>query len=174
VSVGQSVCEVDLECCECGCLGTGGPPFRFGSFDGEVDELGGGLFVGEVAAGLDRLADLAVHGLDRVGRVDNAAQLVGQREERRDVLPVAPPALGDHRVALAPGLVEALELGLGGLGIGGAVDRPERGRDLAPVLVGHVAQRAPDLVDDAGLHPGLGEDGRDRFGEAGQAVDAGD
>jgi len=67
VSVGQSVSEVDLEGCECGCPGAGGPPFRFGSFDGEVDELGGGLFVGEVAAGLDRLADLAVHGLDRVG-----------------------------------------------------------------------------------------------------------
>jgi hypothetical protein len=32
-----------------------------------VDELGGGLFVGEVAAGLDRLADLAVEVLDAVG-----------------------------------------------------------------------------------------------------------
>jgi hypothetical protein len=89
---------------------------------------------GKVAAGLDRLADLAVHGLDRVGGVDDAAQLVGQRQERRDVLRVAPPGLGDHRVAPAPLLVEALELGLGGVGGGGGVDRLERCRDLAPVL----------------------------------------
>jgi hypothetical protein len=29
-------------------------------------------------------------------------------------------------------------------------------------------------MDDAGLNPGLGEDGLDRFRKAGQAVDAGD
>ena len=29
-------------------------------------------------------------------------------------------------------------------------------------------------MDDAGLHPGLGEDGLDRLGKAGQAVDAAD
>jgi hypothetical protein len=40
-----------------------------GALDGEVDELGGGLFVGEVAAGLDRLSDLAVEVLDAVGGV---------------------------------------------------------------------------------------------------------
>ena len=57
--------------------------------DGEVDELGGGLFVGEVPAGLDRLADLAVQRFDGVGGVDRAAQLGGQREERDDVLPGA-------------------------------------------------------------------------------------
>jgi putative transposase len=34
--------------------------FALGWHDREVDELGGGLFVGEVAAGLDALADLAV------------------------------------------------------------------------------------------------------------------
>jgi hypothetical protein len=38
-----------------------------GAQDGEVDELGGGLFVGEVPAGLDRFADLAVEVLDAVG-----------------------------------------------------------------------------------------------------------
>jgi hypothetical protein len=42
-------------------------PFAFGALDGEVDELGGGLFVGDVAAGLDALADLAAEVLDAVG-----------------------------------------------------------------------------------------------------------
>jgi hypothetical protein len=68
-----------------------------------------GLFVGEVAAGLDRLADLAVQALDRVGGVDRAAQLVGQRQERGDVFPAAPGVDGGG-VALAPLAVEALEL----------------------------------------------------------------
>src|SRR3954465_10395205 len=40
-----------------------------GAHQREVDELGGGLFVGEVPAGLDRLADLAVQALDCVGGV---------------------------------------------------------------------------------------------------------
>jgi hypothetical protein len=66
VSVGQSVSEVDLEASKCGGPVVGGPPFRFGPLNGEVDELGGGLLVGEVAAGLDRLAQLPVEGLDRV------------------------------------------------------------------------------------------------------------
>jgi len=55
--------------------------------------LGGGLFVGEVPAGLDRLADLAVQALDRVGGVDRAAQLVGQRDELGHVLPGRAPGL---------------------------------------------------------------------------------
>jgi hypothetical protein len=40
VSVGQSVSEVDLEASECCGPVVGGPPFRFGSLDGEVDEFG--------------------------------------------------------------------------------------------------------------------------------------
>ena len=35
-------------------------PFDLGADQREVDQFGGGLFVGEVAAGLDRFADLAV------------------------------------------------------------------------------------------------------------------
>src|SRR4051812_25537890 len=85
-SAWESVSEVDLE----GGAGRGpgavASPFGVGLDDREVDELGGGLFVGEVAAGLDRLADLAVQALDRVGGVDGASELVGQREERGHVL----------------------------------------------------------------------------------------
>jgi hypothetical protein len=52
-------------------------PFVVGADDGEVDELGGGLLVGEVPAGLDALSDLAVEVLDAVGGVDGASQLGG-------------------------------------------------------------------------------------------------
>src|SRR5215208_4845551 len=73
--VGESVSEVNLQRGEAGRPGANRAPLGFGAFDREVDELGGGLFVGEVSAGLDRLADLAVHGLDRVGGVHDAAQV---------------------------------------------------------------------------------------------------
>jgi hypothetical protein len=80
MSVGESVSEVDLEAAEGGGPVVGAPPLARGALDGEVDELGGGLFVGKVAAGLDALSDLAVEDLDAVGRVDRAAQLAGQGE----------------------------------------------------------------------------------------------
>src|SRR3954447_23862995 len=109
-SAWESVSEVDLE----GGAGRGpgavALPLGVGAHDCEVDELGGGLLVGEVSAGLDRLADLAVQALDRVGGVDRAAELVGQREERGDVLPAGAPGVDGRRVAAAPLGVEALEL----------------------------------------------------------------
>ena len=153
---------------------SGGAPLRLCPLDGEVDQLGRGLLVGEMPAGLDRLADLAVHRLDRVGRVDDLAQVLGQRQKRDDVLPAGPPTVGDHRVAGAPFLVEALELCERGFGVGGAVDRPQVLGQRPAVLVADVAHRGSDLVNDAGLHPGLGEDGLDRVREPGEAVDAGD
>src|SRR3954453_3801927 len=105
-SAWESVSEVDFEGgARCG------PravllPLGVGAHDREVDELGGGLFVGEVPAGLDRLADLAVQALDRVGRVDGLAQLVGQGHERHDVLPRGAPRVDGRRVARAPLAVE--------------------------------------------------------------------
>src|SRR4029453_11929648 len=139
MSVGESVSEVDLEAAQRGGPVVGAAPFALGSLDGEVDQFGGGLFVGEVAAGLDALADLAVEVLDAVGRVDRAAQLGGQCQEGDDVLPAGAPGGGDHGGLLAPLLIEGGERGLGGVGVDGAVDRPQVGRDLAPVGVGDEA-----------------------------------
>jgi hypothetical protein len=47
MSVGESVSEVDLEAAEGAGPVVGLAPFALGALDGEVDELGGGLFVGE-------------------------------------------------------------------------------------------------------------------------------
>src|SRR5215217_7316243 len=77
-ATGTMVSEVVFE----GSQGAGpaveGRPGGAGAQDGEADQLGGGLFVGEVSAGLDRLADVAVEVLDAVGN----------RYERRQMLPV--------------------------------------------------------------------------------------
>ena len=48
---GEAVCEVNLEARAGGCPGSVALPLGFGSDDREVDELGRGLFVGEVSAG---------------------------------------------------------------------------------------------------------------------------
>ena len=90
------------------------------------------------------------------------------------MLPVLAPSGRDHRVALAPLLFEALEFCEGVVGVGGGVDRPQVLGHGPAVAVVDVAQARSDLVDDAGLHPGLGEDGLDRLGEPAQSVDAGD
>jgi hypothetical protein len=97
------------------------------------------LFVGEVPAGLDALAGLAVEILDAVGGVDRAADVGRQREERGDVGPALPPGLGDHRILAAPELVELGEGMLGGLGIDCSVGGLQRSSDLFAVLVGDVA-----------------------------------
>jgi hypothetical protein len=58
---------VDFECEErCGPVACSCPG-RHGVVDGEIDELPCGVFVGEMALRLDRLAPLAVEGFDRVG-----------------------------------------------------------------------------------------------------------
>jgi len=54
-------------------------PLSLGAEDREVDELGRGLLVGEVSAGLDALSDLAVEVLDAVRGVDRTAEIGGQR-----------------------------------------------------------------------------------------------
>src|SRR3954469_16365994 len=173
-SAWESVSEVDLEGGAGRCPGAVALPFGVGAHDREVDELGRGLFVGEVSAGLDRLADLAVQALDRVGGVDGAAQVLGQREERDHVLPGRAPGLDGRRVAVAPVSLEGVELGERGLGVGGGVDRPQRGGDPFLVAVVDVAQRGADEVHDAGLYPGLRERRLDRLRETLEPVDAGD
>jgi hypothetical protein len=130
------------------------------------------LFVGEVAAGFDRLA--AVEVLDAVGGVDGASEVLGQREERRDLRPVRAPGLGDHGVALAPALIKARKCLLGRFDVDRAVDGLEVGGDAFLVAVGDVAHAAADLMHDAGLHPGLREDRLDRLRKALEPVDAGD
>ena len=69
---------------------------------------------------------------------------------------------------------ERVELGPGGLGVGGGVDRLERRGDRLAVAVAHEPHRGPDQVHHAGLHGRLGPGRLDRLGEPGQAVAAHD
>jgi hypothetical protein len=75
-----------------------------------------------------------------IRRVDHAADFLGERQERDHVLPGVQPGLGDDREPLTPLLVEALELGLGGVGVDGGVDRLEVPRHLLALATRHVFQ----------------------------------
>src|SRR5439155_4250319 len=101
----------------------------------------GGLLGREVSSGFDRLADLAVQRLDRVGRVDNTTNVGWKGEERDDVLPCLAPGLADHRVTLAPFALELSERVGGRVGVDRGVDRLQVLGDLAAVLVGDEAER---------------------------------
>src|ERR1700733_15788015 len=63
--------------------------------DGEKDNFEHCVVVWEVALGSQDFAELKVQGLDGVGRVEDAADLAGIREERHDLVPSAPPELDD-------------------------------------------------------------------------------
>ena len=123
----------------------------------------------------DRLADLAVQALDRVGRVDDLADLRREREERNHLLPLAAPAGDDRWVLLAPGaFLEHAKGGRGGLGAGRRVDRLQILRDCFALLPGRELHRVADQVDDAGLDDGIRKHGRDRLRKALEAIDNGD
>src|SRR5688500_7648674 len=82
--VGELVAEVDAEGGQRRAPVVGVAPLALGAGDGQEQQLAGGVLVGEAAAGLDVLADLAVQGFDRVGN----------RYERRQMLPVPSDRLG--------------------------------------------------------------------------------
>lgn len=82
------------------------------------------VVVGEVPAVPGDFAQLVVERLERVGGVDDLADLGREGEERDHALPGVAPHAGDRRVARAPGLVELVER-RGGAGLAvGAVDGP--------------------------------------------------
>ena len=152
----------------------GSGPLRDRVGDGEVDELSGGLLVGEVSFGLDRFPQLPVQGLNRIRRVDHATDFGGKGEKRDHVLPCVQPRLGDHRKPLSPFLIEALELLGSGVGVDRVVDRLEVPGDLLALAARHVLQAVADQMNNTRLHDGLGEDRLDRLREPLQAVDAAD
>jgi len=58
--------------------------------DREPNQSDRGVVVGEVASRVDHLADLHVQALDGVRRVDDAADLLGEGEERDHRFPGVP------------------------------------------------------------------------------------
>src|SRR5262245_17916743 len=91
-----------------------------------------------------------------------------------DALPVRPPRLRDHRVALAPFLFELGERGKGSLLGLSRIDQPQVADQRLAIDPGHEPRRAPDQVHDASLDDRLREHGLDRVREALEAIAADD
>ena len=99
-------------------LGSVAGAFVFDVADGQPEQLDHGVVVGEVAAVLDDLPELVVQRLDRVGGVDDLAELGRERQERDEPLPGVLPGRHRGRVLLA-------EVGLGE-GVAARRGRPRR------------------------------------------------
>ena len=82
--------------------------------------------------------------------------------------------MGDHREPLPPLLIEGLELGLGGVGVDGGVDRLQIPGDLLALAPRDVLQRRADQMHDTRLDRRAREDRLDRLREPLQTVDAAD
>src|SRR3954452_8318677 len=69
---------------------------------------------------------LRVQGFDCVGGVDDPPDRDGERKERDDLGPIAPPALGNRRVFAPPRAdIERVERHLAGFGVLCAIDGPQ-------------------------------------------------
>src|SRR5580692_8196694 len=66
-------------------------PFLLGVAQGKKEELGSGVIAREVALGADDFTQLEVEGLDCIGRVEDASDLVGEGKEGSCALPVTTP-----------------------------------------------------------------------------------
>ena len=80
--------------------------------------------------------------------VDDLSDLLGEGEERAQVIPVPAPMPADRGVLLIPAPGEAIQRGLGLLQGSSLIDRPEVFGDLFPVLPGYVGQAVTHHVDD--------------------------
>src|SRR5262249_56579498 len=89
-----------------------------------------------------------------------------------NLVPPRTPQLRDRRKPCPPFALESVERLARRLLVERRVDRAQRGDDLFAKVPAHVAQRAANHVDDAGLDDGFGEGGLDGLGKAGEPVAA--
>ncbi len=147
-------------------------PVRAPGDGGQVEDFEGCLVGREVASVTDRAAEPGVERLDRVGRVDDVAELLGELEERYELGPRPFPRQDHGRVLVGPFGRELRETSLSGRDGRCRVDGPQPFRDLAPVLLRRVPQRVAHEVHHACLHGDLGPHGPDGFGQALEAIAA--
>src|ERR1044072_3979356 len=114
--------------------------------------------------GFDDLPEPCVHTLERVRRVDHAANLRRKGEEGDDARPRSTPGRDDRRKALAPfPPLEGVERTQGEVGARRRVDRAERRRQRLPLFPIREVQALAQQMYDAGLQRRPWEDGREGF-----------
>src|SRR5450432_2288954 len=113
----------------------GAPPIGGDVAQGQPDQFAGGVVGREMATRLDDLAQPRVHALDGVGGVNHPPHGRRKRKERNHVRPSPAPGGGHGWEFLTPWPdLECRQLGLGALGTGGRVNRPDRRRQRLALL----------------------------------------
>ena len=87
------------------------------------------------------------------------------------MLPGPTPGGPDRRVAVAPFLLEGVELKERQIGVVRPIDRLQVGHDQLAVFPRHEGQRIADQMHDAGLDDRFGKRGGNRFRKAFEPVD---
>ena len=114
----------------------------------QVDQLRGRLVAGEMPLVANRLADLAVQALNRVGRVQDLADLRREGEKRDHLLPAPAPTVHHGRVAFPVGAgFEPIQLCRSGLGRGRRVNDLQRLGQRFSFLPGGELQRVANEMD---------------------------
>lgn len=136
----------------------------------QIWEFGRGGVAGEVAAGAEGFAEIAVEALDGVGRVEHAPDLQRIEQARSEPLPRALPDGSDLRNARAPLRLQVRQHGQGSGFTRGLVDRAQIRRDGLPLLPAFILEALPREVDEILMHDRLQKDSREGVGQAHQAV----
>jgi hypothetical protein len=126
--------------------------------DRQPQQLSRRVVIGEVPPGLDDLAQLRIHTLDRVGGVDHFAYRRWENKKGNHLAPDPLPCTHHHGVLLAPAaLCKVLKRLVGGLRIRGGVKRSECSGQSTPIFPAGIAQAIADQMHDAGLQRRGGE-----------------
>ena len=132
------------------------------------------FIVREDGTALDDLSQTEVERLDEIDGIDNLTNLHRQFKHQFDARPIGPPGARDDWVLLVPLYLKLLQ-GLKSFRLtGGLIDQSQISGHHFTVLIIYKAQRMPNQMHDAGLDRRLRENALDCFGQALQAVNAGD
>lgn len=124
--------------------------------------------------GLRRLAKLAIVTLNRVGGVDQPANVGGVSEHRCQQLPVVLPRAHRQRVPVTPAFTQRQQRHFARFTGGSLVNTFEIGTEGVAIFLGHVLGALADLVDDTALRLGLWKHGVQSVLEPTQAIHASD
>jgi hypothetical protein len=118
----------------------------------------------EVPAGPDRPAVAGVQRFNGIGRTDHLPDLYVVVEERDELGPRVAPQPDHCPVFRAPFLLEVVEGGERGVGVGGGVDRFDVPLDRVAIAAGGQAECVSNEMDNARLHNRLWPHGFDHVG----------
>ena len=133
-------------------------PFPADILQRQVEQLQGRVVSRERAAILDDLPQTHVHRFNRIGRVDDLANVLRIREERGHSLPVCAPRFANGRELRVPLPGKLRELKFGFFAGPGAIDFLQVGGYFLALLPADIVQRMPHQMYDAQLHLRFGED----------------